>query len=163
MAASIRATLQEVSGESLSGLVGKLEDREPLMAGLAGYLESSTLRRFERQAGPGGHPWKPSIRARLSGGMTLRLSGGLMGSITSAHTNDQIEVGSNKIYAALMHFGGVIRAKGAGFLRMFVAGVGWRRPKEVTIPGRPYLGVDDDDQVEFGEIIRDYLQGRAAA
>ena len=142
---------------ALDAVAQRLEDGAPLTAKIAAYLESSTRDRFEAQHGPDGHPWKPSIRARLTGGLTLKASGQLLESITSAHSADQVEVGTNKVYGPLMHFGGWVVAKTAKALRFKIPGVGWRSAQKVYVPGRPYLGIDGDDREEIGEIISGYL------
>ena len=158
MGVALSMTLDQAAGKTgLERLLGRLEERSPLMARLAGYLEASTRQRWATQSGPGGHPWKPSIRARLTGGLTLKLSGQLLDSITSAHTDETAEVGTNKIYGPMMHFGGTVTAKAGPSLRFRIPGVGWRSPKSVEIPGRPFLGVDRDDEDQIGQIIFDYL------
>lgn len=48
-------------------------------------------------------------------------------------------VGSNLVYARIHEFGGIVKAKGGGFLR-FKGSEGWATVKQVTIKGRHYLG-----------------------
>lgn len=48
------------------------------------YLKTATQLRFRDQEDPEGRPWRPSQRAALHGGQTLRLSGRLRNSITYA-------------------------------------------------------------------------------
>ena len=48
-------------------------------------------------------------------------------------------VGSNLVYARIHEFGGIVKAKGGGYLH-FKGDQGWAQVKQVTIPGRHYLG-----------------------
>ncbi len=166
MAIALEMKLSAAASEAaLNRLAGKLEDRSELNARLAGYLEAATQNRFQAQTGPDGERWTPSIRARLTGGLTLvaHAASGLLSSITSRHDAETVEVGTNKIYGAMMHFGGVVKAKDGGTLKMRIPGVGWRSPKQVTIPARPWLGIGEGDQQGLDDVIFDYLSERAAA
>jgi phage gpG-like protein len=46
------------------------------------------------------------------------------------------------IYGPVHQFGATIQAKHAAYLR-FVVGGKWVSKKEVTIPARPFLGIED--------------------
>ncbi len=165
MAIALEMRLDAAASEAaLNRLAGKLEDRSGLNARLAGYLEATTQNRFTAQAGPDGQRWTPSIRARLVGGLTLvaHAASGLLGSITSSYDAEKVETGTNKIYGAMMHFGGIVKAKGGGTLKMRIPGVGWRSPRQVTIPGRPWLGIGEGDRQGINEVIFDYLSEAAA-
>lgn len=108
-------------------------------------LVASTLRRFERETAPDGKPWLKSIRALLSGGQTLQDFGTLKGSITHVVHGDGVEVGSNLVYAAIHQFGGQ-----AG------------RGRKVTIPARPFLGIDDSDAAAIERIVARHISQAAA-
>jgi phage virion morphogenesis protein len=145
------------SQRSLDQLIRKTEDLRPLMERIGAYGEESTVNRFETQKGPDGKTWAPSARVRAKGGQTLVDSGRLRGSITWRADADSAEWGTNLIYASTHQEGASIRAKGDGRLTFFIPGLGFRSPQEVVIPARPFLGLDDDDQVEIGALIQDYL------
>ena len=102
-------------------------------------------------------PFKTSYRVEHFGGQTLRLSGRLMRSLSVAlGEGDEIDVGSNLIYARIHALGGIIRAKNAEYLafRMPIglrttskSGKQLKTPqkqfafvhvKQVTIPQRDY-------------------------
>ena len=160
---SIELTLDDVAGASgLARLEERLADRRPLFAQLAGYLEASTLNRFDTQTGPDGKRWKPSIRAQLRGGQTLVDHGLYRQSFTSDHGEDFAAAGTADQRAKILSFGGVIRAVRAKALFFKIPGGGAVAVKAVTIPARPVLGVDAEDRVEIGEIIRDYVSGATA-
>ena len=108
------------------------------------YLVASTLRRFERERAPDGSPWLKSARALAEGGQTLTDTGRLRGSIAHTVTDGgrAVEVGSKVLYAAIHQFGGR-----AG------------RGRRVTLPARPYLGIDDRDRDAIARIVSRALEG----
>lgn len=132
------------------------------MADIAAIGESSTRQRFRTETGPDGQRWKPSLRARITGGRTLTKDGHLSGSISARHGRDFAEWGVNRIYAAIHQFGGEIRAKG-GSLRFRLAGGGFAQVKQVTMPARPFLGVSDDDRDDILDVIQTRIQGAVHA
>lgn len=115
---------------------------------------------------PGHHPSRPA--------MALRTDAGLPG---SRGGNDRVEVGTNKVYAAIHQFGGTIEkyAQSRQIYRRYDKRSGalgnrfvsrsksnfatWHEIKEHTIdiPARPFLGVSADDEAEFDAIARDWL------
>lgn len=147
--------------EVLAGL-GRVDDRMGNARGLYDAIGAamvvSTQMRFERQESPDGNPWPPSLRAILEGGETLRESGRLYGSLTHQADADGVEWGTDVIYAAVHQFGATIVPKSAGALHFRLPGdLGWVTRQSVTIPARPYLGVDDDDQAEILALTEDWL------
>lgn len=127
---------------------------------MIGINEAENTRlRFSDQVGPDGQPWKPSIRAQKQGGDTLRDTGRLMNSITHRTGSDYVEVGTNVPYAAMMHEGGEIHALGGGYLKFQVAGA-WVQKRSVTIPGRPFLGLDAEGEQEVIGLIDQFLKTR---
>jgi len=113
------------------------------------YGESSTRLRFKNQAGPDRKRWVPSIRAREVGGQTLVQKARLLRSITHRSDNNGTAWGTNVIYAGTHQFGAVIKAKTAGALRFRMPGGGFVTVKKVTIPARPFIGVNADDGREM--------------
>lgn len=125
-------------------LAAKLDDTTPIMRAIGTGLVESTHTRFEQAVDPEGRRWRanaPATLARKRGPGILRESGmrgGLMGSITLRAQYDSVEVGSNKVHARIHQLGGK-----AG------------RNLSVTIPARPYLGVNAAD----GEMMLDVVEG----
>ena len=156
-----------VALESSAALQGALERMRQLgdnprriWEALGTYGESSTRRRFKKSVGPGGARWKPSARALASGGRTLEdkgAYGGLLGSITHRADANSAEWGTNKIYAGTHQFGGVIVPKSARSLRFAVPG-GFVSTKRVTMPARPFLGVDAEDGQALQEVALDVVR-----
>jgi phage virion morphogenesis protein len=132
------------------------------MADIAALGESSTRLRFRTQTGPDGKPWKPSLRAQITGGRTLTQDGHLAASISSRSGRDWAEWGANRIYAAIHQFGGVIRARNAKALRFALAGGGFATVQSVRIPARPFLGLSSDDVADIVHLIETRLAAAAA-
>lgn len=142
---------------ALGGLVAGFGNTEPLAEIFGAYLESSTLERFEFETAVDGSKWTPSIRAREEGGQTLTDSSQLKSSIHADPADGSVRWGSNKIYARMMNDGGTIRAKGEGNLTFALpGGLGFRSMKEITIPARPYLGINAEDEAELIRIAGEY-------
>lgn len=138
---------------ALRALAGRLTDMTPINEEIAALGESSTRLRFRTATAPDGTPWKPSLRATVSGGRTLTKDGHLSGSISARHGRDFAEWGVNRIYAAIHQFGGTIRAKNGKALRFALAGGGFATVKSVTMPARPFLGLSDDDKADIADLI----------
>ncbi|MNJ44660.1 Phage virion morphogenesis family protein [compost metagenome] len=125
--------------ETLRKVEWAVGDLAPLMKGIAAEMASVTEENLEEQGRP---DWESlssvtTDRREQSGtwpGQMLQVSaGGLAASITSQATDSSALVGSNKPYAAMMHFGG----KKADFPHL------WG-----DIPGRPYLPMDVEGKLQ---------------
>jgi phage virion morphogenesis protein len=156
--AGVAISFELVGRERVDAVFAELarrgENLRPLMTEIGEHLRTSTTLRFERERAPSGAPWLPTWR----GGAILQDTGRLRQSITYLASDDQVEVGTNVIYAAIHHLGGTITAKNAPYL-VFKApdGSGFRRKKSVTIPARPFLGISESDEAAILEIATDYL------
>ena len=150
---------------ALKRLRRRLKDMTPVMDEIGDRLMLSTDRRFETGMDPQGRPWKPSLRARETGGRTLNLSARLRRSITRRASADEVVVGTNVVYAAIHQFGGktpprVIRPR----TKKALYWPGARHPvRSVRHPGsrmpaRPFLGVSGADERAIGRIVDDYLR-----
>lgn len=132
------------------------------MRDIAALGESTTRMRFRTETAPDGTKWKKSMRAALSGGKTLTKDGHLGDSASAGYGSNYAEWGLNRVYAAIHHFGGVIRAKAGGMLRFRLANGGYATVASVTIPARPALGVNEDDRDDILDIIAGYVRGARA-
>lgn len=139
-----------------------------LMQDAATLLENSTRERFRTSRGPGGIPWPPSGRQRFAGqpskggvgpnpgGRTLVDRGNLLASVTSIASQDRAEVGiiaktPSAKFAYVHQFGATIRPKKGPFL-VFTAPSGHKVfARSVTIPARPFIGVDEEDRRDLLE------------
>lgn len=135
----------------LSRLIETGQNLAPIMEDIATYGENSTRGRFRTETAPEGNKWQPNQR----GGKILKQHMHLLDSITRDHGEDFAEWGSDTsvIYAAIHQFGGVIRPKNKPYLTFKVPGGGFRRVKQVTIPARPFLGINDEDEGNIVDII----------
>lgn len=139
---------------ALSKLIALGQNLSPVMQAIAFDGEKSTKDRFRDSKAPDGSTWKPNVR----GNKTLILTSELVNSITRHSGADFAEWGSNVIYAAIHQFGGVIRAKNKPYLVFKVPGGRLRRVKQVTMPARPYLGLNAEDEENILDIINRNLQ-----
>lgn len=128
-------------------------DRAALMDDVAGHLEARTSERFEKEQAPGGKPWQPTRR----GGAILRDTGRLAASITSSASASQARIGSNVIYAGIHQAGGTIRPVNAKALAIPLPGGGIALAQEVTIPARPFLGIDGEDEAAIEDIVGEHI------
>lgn len=141
---------------ALHGLVERFGDIRPLMERFGSVLETSTIERFDEERAPDGTKWLPSFRAKHEGGKTLTDTARLRLSIRPVASADQVEIGTNVIYARIHQEGGTIRAKGKA-LAFTLPGLGLRLATSVTIPARPFLGLSADDRDELAAQVEDYI------
>lgn len=144
---------------ALNRLIALGQSPAEVMQDIATYGENATRDRFKTGTGPDGKAWQPSIRVQQKGGKTLIESTRLLNSITSRSGSDFAEWGTNAIYAAIHQTGGEIRAKNAKGLFFKVADGTGRRVSKVTIPARPYLGIDARDEGSIVDIVNQHLAG----
>lgn len=149
----IHITIEDGQVRAMLGkLAGRLQNMTPVMRNIGEIVRTSVERNFEA----GGRPdkWPLSGRVKKEGGQTLSDTGRLRRSFTVRAYNDRAEVGTNVKYAAIHQLGGVIMAKNKPYLK-FKTGDRWAQKKQVTIPARPFLMVQDEDW----EKMRRYLAG----
>lgn len=125
--------------QTLSQIEGAIGDLKPLMHSIAAELASQTEENFEHE----GRPEWPELsdvttekRAKHGHwpGQILQVNAaGLAASITTHATDSSAMVGSNKPYAAMMHFGG----DQTDFPWL------WG-----DVPARPYLPMDSDGNLQ---------------
>lgn len=162
---------------AVAGLRAFPEERmTPFLDAVGAAMESSTIRRFDAQQGPGGVLWAPSKRAKKEGGKTLIKSGRLRLSQIYNVLQNAVEWGTNVIYAAMQQFGGTIRSYARsqetfhkrdrdgslkpGFVKKSRADFARRvtLPEyDIRIPARPYVGVDKGDEQEITTIAERHL------
>ncbi|MCX5497318.1 phage virion morphogenesis protein [Kaistia dalseonensis] len=160
---SLSTTIDDREARRAFGALQRLmADTTPIMAAIGTGLVRNVHDRFMDADDPDGNAWaplNPGYAAIKRGPGILRASGmrgGLMGSITQKANRDSVEVGSNKIYAAVHQLGATIEAKNATHLRFEMAG-GLVAVKSVTIPARPYLGIGPADERTINETLVDAL------
>lgn len=154
----IRIALEENASEALKRGIAAAVDLTPAMMDIANHLATSTSLRFEKEAGPGGKPWKPSRRVLENPSeQTLTERGDLRNSIRPDWGRDYAAAGPERsggaaVYAKIHQTGGTIvprRKKALSF--------GGKLFARVVIPARPYLGFDPEDPQIISEIILEHL------
>lgn len=161
MALGVRVTVADDGPvrAALARLALEPDDKSALMDDIGITLSENARLRFIDQVTPSGAPWVPSIRAQVQGGETLRDTGVLMNSITHALIGaDAVEYGTNVPYAMPLHYGATIRATNAPFLMFPLAGGGFARKKEVTLPSREFLGLSAEDEEAVIDVINNFLR-----
>jgi phage virion morphogenesis protein len=148
--------------ESLRRLRGMAVWPMPLLRAIGVGMVRDTDQRLGGSVGPDYQAWpalNPAYAALKRGGGMLRESGqrgGLAGSLTFQVSSGAVEWGSDKIYAAIHQFGGVIVPKNGRAL-VFKLGGNWVRAKKVTIPARPYLGFGRDEQGTVEDVVSGFF------
>lgn len=148
----------EIVRDALTRLIAFGNNPARAMEEIAFYGEQSTRKRFNDQRGPDGVAWQPSQRVGLHGGKTLVQARHLLHSIGSQSGSDSAEWGAGVIYAAIHQFGGEIRPKNAASLFFRLPDGSARSVKKVTMPPRPYLGINADDAENILDIINQNLE-----
>lgn len=170
-------------GDALAQMIARGEDLTPAMDSIGMGLEASIIERFnETSIAPSGAAWQPSKAAQEEGRRTLIKSGNLRDSITHLAARDEVEVGSNVIYAAIHQFGGTIKQAARRQTLFFrqnsrTGEVGSRFVKkgrsnfaqdaeigarEINMPARPFLGVSDSDREMIRAELVAFITGGAA-
>lgn len=118
----------------------RLKSLRPAFAAAGEYLRRQTEMRFKNEVSPDGQPFAPLtaeyLKRKNRGTKILTRLGTLRGSITYDATDDQVEIGTNLIYARAHQYGYTPR----------------------NLPARPFLGINDQDANEIEAIFADYLE-----
>lgn len=110
-----------------------------------GDLElSKTKTRFVQQVDPDNNPWRSTVRKALDpSAKILRKTGNLFNSLARKVEGDSVFIGTNLNYATTHQNGAVIKPKTKNFLAFSIGGNFFRK-KQVTIPQRRLVGVNDE-------------------
>jgi len=175
--ATIKITLNtRALSEELAHLDKAISHPRSLMLSVAETLHAQAMAIFHNEGWPAGS-WpslrKSTQRSRAKNGhwpgKMLQVTGRLMSSIQTSAGADYAQIGTNTAYAAIQHFGGVIRRTGNVRLRTNADGslkrqnghknlAVFARSKhkravsravnyQITIPARPILPVSPDGQL----------------
>jgi phage gpG-like protein len=153
----------------LQTLLQRMSDPAPALSEIGEALKDSTQYRFDTGTAPDGSRWAPNSEMTLfaylgarggfrkGGGLNkkgvalagnkkpLVASGIMQDTITWQPGPDgrSIEIGSNRIQAKMLHYGGITAASSM-------------IPSKI-IPARPFLGFSDDDNRTILDIIGHYV------
>lgn len=169
--AGIRIHVRSAHTDSLRAKLKRVKEfglnPEPLLDIAGAYLVSSIQQHFQDGRSPAGFAWPSSWRAREQGGTTMIDKGALVSSIRHETTRDRVEVGvdgtsQSSKYAYVLHYGAVIFPKRGPFL-VFTGPDGHKRfARKVTIPPRPFLGINAADVAGIDREWRDYAKRELA-
>ncbi|WP_334110865.1 phage virion morphogenesis protein [Thermodesulfitimonas autotrophica] len=121
------------------------------------YILGTVHDRFKKGEGPDGKKWPASYRAKAEGGQTLVDTRHFQNSFDYRERPDRVDVGTNWPYARVHQEGRVIKPRKARALR-FRIGDQWAVKKQVKIPARPVLGLNNEDQAEIREIVAEAIR-----
>lgn len=138
-------------------VLDRVEDPSKLWHDISDIIVINTQVRIQTGIGTDDKPWQKSWRAKVQGGQTLRDTGRLHNSIFAKVQGNKITIGTNVVYAPILHFGGTIKPKSGKYLAFRTPTGGWRKIKAVYIPPRPYMGISVDDSQEILFEIEEYL------
>ncbi|MCP3662580.1 MAG: phage virion morphogenesis protein [Gammaproteobacteria bacterium] len=130
--------------ERLADFLAKTGDLRPAMTIIGQISRTSIVENFEE----GGRPdkWEALADSTLLRKKSKSIlvesgfKGGLLGSIHEEVSDDSVLIGTNKVYAAIHHWGGETG-----------------RNKKTKIKARPYMMWQDEDYEEIIESLTDYL------
>lgn len=114
------------------------DNRYLLMRRLAGTMHAAVRQNFRQ----GGRPKWLGLKYRH--GKPLTDTGTLRDNISQLYDNDTALVGTNMVYAAIHHFGGM-----AG------------RNRKVRIPARPFMTLTNEDKQDLLDDVQDYFAALA--
>jgi phage virion morphogenesis protein len=140
-------------------LARALADTTPVMQNVGRGLVDNTRERVRAGRDPTGkafRPLNPGYAATKRGAGILRATGALMGSLTVRAWTAGVEVGTSSIYGRIHQYGGTIVPK-AGARLVFTLGKRMIFATQVTIPARPYLGIDAADRTMILDTIDEAL------
>lgn len=130
----------------LRAMTDLFRDQTPIMREIGETLEAGTKARFDSQTDPSGRRWAPNSPVTLARKAPQRHilthTGTLKDSIRYHADRRRVSVGSNRVYAAMMQFGG----SKARFPHL------WG-----DIPARPFAGVSQRDRERINDIMLRYL------
>lgn len=152
------------------------QDLTPAMDEIGFKLAENAQERFRTATAPDGSKWKarkyetPETAGR---GILLGPGSVLRDSITHLPSANGVEVGTNRVYAAIHQFGGktkphkIVAKRG----KSLAFGLNPKAKKEgdpwmvrsvnhpgSDIPARPYLGISADDELDIVDIIETHIE-----
>ncbi len=172
---TIEITEDEIT-TALNRLSRALTDMSPVMNSIGEQMEYQTEQRFEEGVSPDGSKWVPKSPTTIEAytrrglGVDFRPLFGpnadglpLRKSFFRNYGADYVEIGTNKVQAAVMQFGATAGQFGA-FIgkdkrgRDHFHSIPWG-----NIPARPFLGASEQDKSNIIDTVAEWLEGVANA
>ncbi|MDH3001471.1 phage morphogenesis protein [Chelonobacter oris] len=142
----------------LGQIARQLAQPSKLYGVLGETLKKIHKKRFEAETAPDGKKWRPlsPLTSQMKGNDNiLRRRGYLSDKTAYNYDSKGVEFGSDAKYARLHQFGGTIKPKRAKRLKLGESGV---YAKQVTVPARPWLGINDNDEAQLLKKSQQLLQ-----
>lgn len=141
----------QIKAEDAAGRLDQIAQRaanmRPAYQAIGNYLVGETQDRIKRETSPDGSRFQSlaaaTVQRKAAKGKIRKIlqeEGNLVGTIAAQVQGAGVAIGSNLPYSAIHQYGGR-----AG------------RGRKVTIPARPYLGVNEADEAEIVGLIEDHL------
>ncbi len=162
----VRIDITDTLTPGLAGLIKAGADLSAPMAEISEAMFDHTQDRFNAEYGPDGVPWETSQRVLKEGGRTLYKDGYLLGAIGRESGETFAQVGVERtaaaaIYAEVHQDGATIRPRSGSGNKALRTPFGPRA--SVTIPARPFLGIEVRDRTSAEQILFEHLEAGVAA
>lgn len=147
----------QIDTKALKAIEKAMDDAtrfRPLLDRIGRVMLADTRMNFRQGKGPGGTPWEP---LRIRRGQPLRDTGRLQNSITYAVSDTEVEIGTNVAYAAVHQSGATITPKNGPHL-VFPGPRGMIFAKKVTIPARPFIGLEQRQAGKINDAINAWIK-----
>lgn len=176
IAITIEADGESAVMQALERLSAFDQSKSDLFGKIGNAVVSNIRNRWERGEGLEGK-WQLSGRVRREGGTTLRKNSHLLDSMTYNVLSSGVEIGTNKTYGAIHHFGGEIHYEarmrrtyfrqnqrtglvGNKFVRKARSNFmqeNMGKAYKINMPRRPFLGLTESDEQEVLGLIMEHL------
>lgn len=178
----VGVAIQFTGAEEAFRVIGNLAQKalhpRRLWQAIGEEVKGQTEARFDTSTGPDGSRWPDSLRVKLlqGGGKTLVKSGDMRRSLTVAASDSGAIVSVPKVYAAIHQFGGSFQqGDHQRVLNFRVRKDGTLKPgfasrkstnfqkkvnvkgRQVTIPARPFLGLNEQNLTDILETVALYF------
>jgi len=128
-------------------LIDRGQDLQPALSAIAEYLRGSTQDRITAGESPDGTPFAAlsdfTLGAKSRNQDKILIERGYLYNLIYQVSSEQMQLGSNMVYAAMHQFGGTTAPNSM-------------IPNK-DIPAREFLGVSQDDEIEIIATVGDYL------
>ena len=132
----------------INNMENNLKDLSPVMKKISIDMKSKTNLNFRKQSDPMGNKW---LKSKKKTGMTLSDTGDLKQGISSYYGDDFAMIGTNKIYARIHQYGGIIKSRGGKATLRTKTGI--------VIPQRKFIGMNKKMKERYGKWLQEYTIG----
>lgn len=145
--------------KKLSELLAGIEKPEKVLRAIGKLEKDQTQLRFSKGQSPSGKIWK---KLAIRKGQPLLDTGRLRNSISFVVGGRSLFVGTNVSYGKTHQLGATIKPKNKTFLAFKPRGSGSFifTKKPVTIPARPFLGVNKRTNQNIINVMKKFLDGK---